>query len=260
MKNIEVLVTTMNTIDYKTLLSNMNINTDAMIGNQCSYNCVETIDYNGKDVKIYSFNEKGVGLNRNNLLMRAEGEICLFGDDDLRYVDNYQKIIDYYFSNLPDADVIIFNLKEKEKRRYIIKKVFRVRAWNFMRFGAARIAIRRKNILLNGILFNICFGGGTAHSHGEDTLFLSDCIKKKLKIYAVPDYIAELTDCRSSTWFEGYNEKYFLDKGLLYYIMSNKLYKVLCFQDAYRHRKQYGNDSFIKNYRIMKKGKFLIKR
>ena len=238
--SVEVLITTVNCNDYIQLLKNMNIQTDAMIGNQTSYDKIDNFNYNSLNISTYAFNERGVGLNRNNLLMRSKADYCLFGDDDLIYVDGYENIVQDYFDKYPDADVIIFNLDEKKKTRFVTKKDFKVNNFNFMRFGAARIAVRRKSILLNGISFNTCFGGGTDHSHGEDTLFLSSCLKQKLKIYAVSKTIAYLPDNRESTWFEGYTDKYFNDKGILYFIMSKRFYKLLCLQDAIRHCKRYG--------------------
>lgn len=92
---------------------------------------------------------------------------------------------------------------------------------------------------MNGISFNTCFGGGTEHNNGEDTLFLSSCLKQKLRIICRTKTIAFLSDDRESTWFQGYTDKYFKDKGILYYIMSKKFYKLLCLQDAIRHRKEY---------------------
>lgn len=238
-KTVEVLITTVDCKDFNGLLKKMNIQTNAMIGNQTSYNKIDSIDYNSLTIPVYSFNERGVGLNRNNLLMRSKADYCLFGDDDLIYVDGYENIVNKYFCKYPDADVIVFNLDEKRKTRFVTEKDFKVNFFNFMRFGAARIAIKRESILLNGISFNTCFGGGTKHNNGEDTLFLSSCLKQKLKIYAVSQTIAFLSDDRESTWFQGYTDKYFKDKGVLYYIMSKKYYKLLCLQDAIRHRKEY---------------------
>lgn len=250
--SVEVLITTMNCNDFDELLKRMNIQTNAMIGNQTSYNEIKSFYYNDMEIKSYSLNEKGVGLNRNNLFMRATADYCLFGDDDLIYVDGYENILLESFQKYPDADVLIFNLEEEIKRRYIIKKDFKVNYFNFMRFGAARIAVNRKNILLNGISFNTCFGGGTEHSNGEDTLFLSSCLKQKLNIYAVSKTIAYLSETRKSTWFKGYSDKYLNDKGILYYIMSKKFYKLLCLQDAIRHRKTYNKSLKIKEiYKIM---------
>lgn len=252
--NIQVLITTMNLTNPVELIEKMNIQGSAMIGNQTNYNSVEKVYYNNICFDIYSFNERGVGLNRNNLLMRSQADYCLFGDDDLVYVDNYEELVLHYFNKYSDADIIIFNLEEETKSRYIIKKDFRVNFFNYMRFGAARIAIKRKSVLLNGIFFNQCFGGGTEHSNGEDTLFLTECLKKGLRIYAVSNTIAKLVETRESTWFKGYNEKYLMDKGLLYNQISKRHYRFLCFQDAIRHSNLYDNKSIIYNYKTMIQG------
>ena len=118
---IQVLIATMNQKDHN-LLKKMNISTDAIVGNQCDFNSIENFIYNGNNIVYLNFKEKGVGLNRNNCLMRATGDICLFADDDMIYVNDYSKLVENAFLENPTADVIIFNLAEKEKKRYIIKK------------------------------------------------------------------------------------------------------------------------------------------
>lgn len=253
-KEVNVLITTMNLQDPISLLNKMNVKKNILIGNQTTYNEVTSIMYNNNLVNVYSFSEKGVGLNRNNILLRANCDYCLFADDDLEYVDNYEELISRYFLKYKDADVIVFNLEEKNSKRFQITKDFKVNYLNFMRFGAARLAVKRKSISMNNIFFNTNFGGGTRYSHGEDTLFLADCLKKGLNVYAVNCTIAKLTDYRESTWFKGYDTKFFNDKGVLYYFMSKRLFKLLCLQDAIRHYKNYNNGSFIDIYRLMVSG------
>src|SRR5699024_5029640 len=138
------------------------------------------------------------------------------------------EIVKKQFEENPSADVIIFNLYEEKPTRYIIKNKFKVRFMNFMRFGAARIAFKTDSITKNGIFFNQHFGGGTEYSNGEDSLFLSECIKKRLNIIAVPVYIATLTEERDSTWLTGYDDKFFKDRGTLFYYISKKWSKFLC--------------------------------
>lgn len=244
MNKIQVLVAAMNQKDHS-LLDKMNIHSDAIVGNQCETNKVEQFRYNGHDIVYYSFAECGVGLNRNNALMRATGDICLFADDDMRYVDNYVEIVKKAFRRIPKADMIVFNLHEKEKTRYVINKVEKVGYHNYLRYGTARIAVKTQKIREEGIFFNLCYGGGTEHCHGEDNLFLTECLKHGLKIYAVPEYIAELTEERESTWNKGYDDKYFKDQGYLYHSISKKIWKLLCLQDAVRHRKLYNLPSLI---------------
>lgn len=248
---VEVLITTMNLNNPKDLLEKMNIESSAMIGNQTNKNEISEITYKSEIVKVYSFNERGVGLNRNNLLLRSNSDICLFGDDDLVYYDNYVDKVKYYFKKYPDADMIIFNLEESKPERFYTKKDFKVNYLNFMRFGAARLAVKTKKVSMNAITFNTNFGGGTQFSNGEDTLFIASCLKNGFNIYAVNETIAKLEDERESTWFKGYDSKYFNDKGILYYTMSKKLYKFLCLQDAVRHHKRYGNQSIFEIYKLM---------
>lgn len=249
--NIQVLVATMGQRDHS-LLQKMHIQSDVIVGNQCDFDSVEKFEYEGNRAVYLNFNEKGVGLNRNNALMRADRDICLFADDDMIYVEGYSKMIENAFLTIPDADVIVFNLYENTPSRYMITRIKRVRFYNCLRYGAARIAIKLKSIRENAIYFNQCFGGGTEHSHGEDSIFLMSCIKAGLKVYAVPIILAELTEERPSTWNEGFTEKYFRDQGKLYYAISHRFWKLLCFQDVIRHRKEY-KCQVKKTYRMMTK-------
>jgi glycosyltransferase involved in cell wall biosynthesis len=247
--NIQVLVAAMHQKDHS-LLEKMHIKTDAIVANQCEYNSIEDFEWNGNKIRYLNFAERGVGLNRNNALMRATGDICLFADDDMVYVDDYVEKVKSAFERYPDADVIAFNLIEPKVTRYVIKKAYEVSFLNYLRFGTARVAVRLKSVRENGIYFNQCFGGGTEHSHGEDNIFLTDCLRKGLKMYAVPEYIAELTEERPSTWKSSYDEKFFRDQGALYRMISPRWWKFLCLQDAVRHKKLYGC-SWNKAYKNM---------
>lgn len=240
---VQVLVATMHQADHS-LLEKMNIQTDAIVANQCERNRIEDFVWNGHRVRYLSFAERGVGLNRNNALMRADGDVCLFADDDMRYCDGYADLIINAFANNPDADVLVFNLVEENSQRKQISKIQRVHFWNFLRYGTARVAVRNAAVRRNGIYFNQCFGGGTEHSHGEDNLFLADCLKKGLKIYAIPVTIAELTNERESSWNKGYNEKYLRDQGILYRTLTRRYWRILCLQDAVRRHKTYGKSAW----------------
>ena len=239
---IQVLVATMNQNDHS-LINEMNIKTDAIIGNQCSLNSVEDFMFKNQRIIYLNSSERGVGVNRNSALMRANADICIFADDDMIFDDNYVETVTKVFHENPQADVIIFNIREKNVVRKINKKKKRVWYFNYLRYGTARIAIRLKNIRKYGIYFNQCFGGGTEHYHGEDNLFLNACLKNKLVVLAIPEYIATLTDNRESSWRESswsseHNEKYLKDQGVLYKTLSRRWWKILCLQDAIRRSKR----------------------
>ena len=250
---LQVLVATMDQSDYS-LLDKMKIQTDAIVCNQCDRNEVDHFEYLGNKVAWYSFSERGVGLNRNNALMRADADIGMFADDDMVYVQSYPEIVKKAFQELPDADVIIFDLKYPHGGRRPITKIKRLRKKDCMRFGAARFAVRLSRIHLNGVSFNICFGGGAKYSSGEDTLFLNDCISKGIKIYAYPAVIAHLQDERESTWFRGYNDKYFFDKGIIYYLINRKFGSLFAAYHCVKHRKKYSVYGLKNAWKKMRQG------
>lgn len=249
MLKIQVLVATMHQTDHS-LIEKMNICTSAIVGNQCDHNSVETFDVNGNCIVYLNFHERGVGLNRNNALMRADADICLFADDDMVYDADYVETVKRAFLETPDADVVVFNLREKVPTRKLITKKTRVGHLNYLRYGTARVAVRLDSVKKCGIYFNQCFGGGTEHCHGEDNLFLNACLKNGLKIIAVPEYIAALTEERKSSWNNGYDDKYIKDQGTLYFTLSKRWWRLLCLQDAVRRHRSY-NRSFWDAYRLM---------
>ena len=233
---IQVLVATMNQKDHS-LLEKMHLRSDAIIGNQCDRNSIESFIWQGYSIKYLNFAEKGVGLNRNNALMRADADICLFADDDMVFYDGYCDTVIKAFNKNTDADVIIFNIDEDfTTKRRKNKETIRIGLRNYMNYGAARIVVRRKSILYNGISFNICFGGGTDHSCGEDTLFLRECLRKGLNVYAVPLSIAKLVNSRESTWFKGYTEKYFFDVGIILGLAHPFLCHLIIFVLVFIHK------------------------
>lgn len=253
--SVQLLISALEIKNYEDFLEKMNVQTDAIIINQCDRHSYKTIDYRNNKIDIYEFAERGVGLSRNMALMRAKADYCLITDDDMIYVDGYEKIVEGAFAQNKDADVIIFNLINCENR-FKIKKKFNVGAFNYGRFGAARLAIRCSSIRKKEISFNLCFGGGAMYGAGEDCIFLRDCVKNGLKLVAVPISIAALDEESESTWFKGYNEKFFFDKGALFYVLSNKYAKLLCLRNLIKNRSLYKQSSITLRdaYSLMKKG------
>ena len=233
--NIEVLVAAMNEADHS-LPARMGIRTDALIGNQCAHNEVEEYTHEGHTVRIFSFAERGVGLNRNNTLLRAQGDILLFADEDETLSPDYAEQVARAFAETPQADGLIFNICTvgDDRGRRQNKRVRRVRLWNALNYGAVRIAVRRTAISREGITFNTNFGGGTPFSFGEDNLFIVSMLRRGLRLYTHP-YTVATVDQGSSSWFEGYTEKYLYDKGVLFRAVSRRLAGLLCLQDLVRH-------------------------
>lgn len=231
---LQVLLSTMNQKDFS-IVEKIGITTNAIIINQCEKNQIDTIKNN--KILFMSLKEKGVGLSRNTALQRANADICIFADDDVKYDKDYEQIIIKEFDKNPKADVIIFNIHSTnpERPEYQIKKKKRVNMFTCLKYGTSRIAIRLDKVRANNINFSLLFGGGAKYSQGEDTLFLRDCLRKRLKIYKVPECIGTISH-DTSTWFRGYNEKYIKDRGAFYKAFSPRLKYLFCIQYVFRHK------------------------
>ena len=213
--------------DVQALCNKMNIESDAIIINQKSEYKAEIFNHNGNLIKALSMDEKGVGLSRTTALQRASADIVLFGDEDIVYAEGYEKTVLEEFEKNPGIDLILFNVRVcKERRTYWTDKAHRVHRWNCGRYPAYSIAVRRRKLHELGITYHLWFGGGGIFSNGEDSLFLNDCLKKGMKLLAVPACIGEEKPRESgelSTWFNGYDEKFFYDRGVLYHYLYGAL-------------------------------------
>lgn len=253
--SIQVLVATMNQNNHL-LLKKMNIKSDAIVGNQCDYNSIEKFKWQNHNITYLNFAERGVGLNRNNALMRATADICLFADDDMVYEADYVEKVENAFKKYSKADVIIFNVKESRNgeplRDYVTKNRF-VGRKGVSAFPSFTIAIRTQRIREKNIVFHQMFGGGTEYSCGEDTIFLQDCIKRGLKVHTCSLTIGTVNHSKS-TWFNGYTEKYFFDKGVLYHHLYPPMAYLLSIYHVIKHRDIYADVGIRKAILLMWKG------
>lgn len=252
---LEVLVSSMNK-ELNKIVKEMNIQSNAIIINQCEKWSYEELEREEKSIRLINCKDKGVGLSRNNALMRSRGDIILFADEDEIFEKDYERNILEEFEKNEDADLIFFNVESLNANRPLqqIKKEKKLHLFEAMKFGAVRIAVRREKIIENNIYFSLLFGGGAKYGSGEDSLFIRECFSKKFKAYSSTKLIAKVKQ-DESTWFKGYNEKYFLDKGTLYRKLYGRFAIFMCIQTVVRHFKQENlNKSFIITLKTMLKG------
>lgn len=249
---LQVQIVTMRQTDFL-LLEKMNIQCDAIVGNQgMPENTVESTEFRGHSVTMYSWNEKGVGLNRNNLMLRGDSEIVLFADDDVVYDDGYVDTILKAFDEHPEADGITFDVVPIPDtiNPDLNKTWHRIRWYNCLKYGAPRLAVRSKVLKEKNIYYSLLFGGGAKYSSGEDSLFINQLIHAGVKLYAYPARIGSVTF--ETTWFKGYNEKYFYDKGVFFYFLSPRFAKPLCLQYCLRKQNLFKEAYSWKNaYHLM---------
>lgn len=216
--SVEVLASVMNQ-DMQELAERMQLNSDAVIINQCD--CLGTAEMirNGHKIRFFSMPERGIGRSRNAAIMRADGDICLFSDEDIVYEPGYARAIEAEFERNPKADMILFNIEvAQERRTYFITERKRVHWYNCGRYGAVSFAVRRRVLQESGVRFSLMFGGGARFSNGEDSLFLKNLMDKGYRVYTAPVVIGR-EEAGESSWFKGYNRKFFYDRGVLYHFL-----------------------------------------
>lgn len=132
----------------------MQLASDAVIINQCDRFALEETEKDGCKIKFCSFPERGVGRSRNEAILRADGDICLFSDEDIVYEPGYAAAVAAAFEENPQADMILFNVTVSEERQtYHNTANKRVRWYNCGRYGAVSFAVRGKVCLLRELLF-----------------------------------------------------------------------------------------------------------
>ena len=213
--------------DAHELAEKMNIASDAVIVSQLEDSDYEEVfDLGEKTITAIKSTTRGVGLNRNICIERSTADIILFADEDIVYDEGYEEKVLKEFESHPDADMILFNVRVCEERRtYWNSDYKRVRWYNCGRYPAYAIAARADKLKAAGVKYSHLFGGGAKYSNGEDSLFLMDCLKAGLRLMATPTVLGEEIP-RPSTWFNGYNDKFFYDRGVLYRCLYGKLAKI----------------------------------
>ena len=228
------------------LAKEMNIGSDAIIVSQGGENGYQDLQYNGHALRYFAMADRGVGLNRNTALMHATADIILFADEDIVYCEDYQKKVLDAFEEHPEADMLLFNVQASEGREtYHTDEYGRVRWYNAGRYPTYSFAVKREKVHKYNITFSLLFGGGAKYSNGEDSLFLRDCMKNGMKVYRVPVLLGKET-ARESTWFKGYNEKFFFDRGVLYHHLYGRLAKGMIIRWLLKHKAELCKEISVK--------------
>lgn len=278
---LQVLLSAMNLKD-ESFVDTLNITSDAVVVNQCSDQSpfadtilidaadpaarddnrdalsVERIrreNIRGKRHEIVFIESaaKGLSNSRNMAVRHADADICILCDNDVEYVDNYDRIIIKAFEKHKEADLIVFYIRRPEKPKPVFKSERRMGYLSVLKIFSPEIAFRRER--LKDIHFDPLFGAGAKYPMGEENIFLYECLKRKLKIIYVPVMIAQLRD-EQSTWFKGYDRGFFIARGAGYTAMSPRLSWLLILQYAVRKYKLYKDSTSFRNaVKFMLEGK-----
>lgn len=254
MSKFEVLCVTMHQSNFSKI-KEMNLHSDVVFANQTDHTQYAERLYDGvHTARMISTQTKGVGINRNLSLNYAAGDICLFADDDVEYIDDMEQIVLEEFERLPKADIIIFNLDtDSETRKQ--KHYSKTKMWHRfepMPWGAVRVAFRLSSVRKANLWFTTLFGGGTIFPSGEDSDWLNHA-KKKCRIF-LSDKTIGTVKMGESSWFSGYDEKFYYGKGAFLEHSHRAFFLLRSLYFAFRTARQ-SKLSFRQRMKWMRNGK-----
>lgn len=215
---IEVLMATMNRQSIEELeLEKKSIFSNCLIINQVTNENLNLIDeeIKNKNIRMLSFREKGLSKSRNRALENAKGDICMIADDDVSYVEGYEKIIRDTYQENKKADFMTFQILTPENGFFKdYKKLdFKHNNISVLKVSSPDITFKRKTILENNLKFPEEFGLGSAFQTGEQSIWLTNCLKKGLLGFykSLPIVIHPFENSGRI-----YNEKTIVDRGALH--------------------------------------------
>lgn len=238
MSNLEVLCVTMHQTDFSKI-KEMNIRTDVVFANQADCDCYAEYEFDGHKAKMITSTTRGVGKNRNMGLLYASAEYCMLADDDVVYADNMPQLVVSEFEAHPDADVMIFHFESNDPIRKLPphKKTEKKSRFKGFPWGGFNIAFRLSSVRKANVWFTTLFGGGCVFPSGEDSIFLTELRKAGLTFYVSSKTIGTVS-FETSSWFTGYDEKYYYGKGAFYQAIRPRLKYFWMLYMAMRTRNQ----------------------
>ena len=214
---IVVLISCMHENDCQ-ILTRSNIQTDAIVINQCDKDSFNEIEYtdtknNIRAVKYICTTQRGLSKSRNLALRYAdEYDLCIICDDDEIMSDGYGEVVKAAYKKYPLADIICFSIKCKQYSRDYPNKEMKLVFLDILKTSSQQITFKYKSLKDNDILFDEKMGSGTGNGPGEETKMLLTCLRKKCVMMYHPYCIATIIKGESQ-WFKGYTEKYFENQG-----------------------------------------------
>lgn len=251
---IEVIVSTMHQKSIE-FYKKMNIETDCLIINQTDHNGYEEIYDKENKIRMISTDTRGSGVSRNLGLNNSQADIIIMADDDEVFEKGYSKLVEEEFKNHPDVDFFVFKtvIIKDGKETIKVKKEKNLTLLNSLKYGTIHYVFKRESISKKNICFSTYFGAGSPNGGGEDSLFISDAHRKGLKVRTSTKLLAKVYN-DNSTWFEGYNEKFFYNKGKLSKALFPKLYRPYIEQYLIRHKEYFEKISKKQVRTLMLKG------
>ncbi len=151
------------------------------------------------DVRVSHIAGRGVARSRNHALdlCPLDAEIALFADDDGVYERHYIDDLKQFYAQHPEIDLAGMMIEtfpgERPYSPYYPTELTRIENPYLARIASAEMSFRPQVIRHAGVRFDTRFGAGSGFiPFGEETVFVSDCLKAGIRVWFSPQYIVRM--------------------------------------------------------------------
>lgn len=205
--------------------------------------------------KIINTRTKGLSISRNIALNEVTSGYAIVADDDVTYVDDFEELIRYSYKSNPNCDVLTFQIRTPEGPMYKIypPKSYFHNKFTVLKVSSISIVFKISSINTAGCRFDINFGLGAKIASGEENIFLTDLLKKGLKIKYIPKALV-IHPFESSG--KVLNDIQLFNKGILFKRLYSIMGLPILILFIFKKRKEIKNYSILESIIISLKGYF----
>ncbi|MEQ5621903.1 MULTISPECIES: glycosyltransferase family A protein [Providencia] len=137
-----------------------------------------------KNIRYIKSHSIGLSKSRNLAIKNSDADYIWIMDDDVKIDDNaYDDFFKIINSNTKFDMLILSHSSTSRSHNNKAYSLSSINRYNAMSVSSIDMLLNRKSIIDNKILFNENFGLGTNLPSGEEFIFTTQMLKKKLKIY-----------------------------------------------------------------------------
>lgn len=169
-----------------------------LIINQTQENKILTSGY--PSVRVINSFEKGLSRSRNLGIKNAVGKLILIADDDVIFMENFQKKIIKSYNENQNATVICFQTITKKGDLYsnYLKKKKELNSRKIRKVLSVEVTCKAEDLRKNNCSFNELFGLGSKFQDSETFFFLRSIKYKRLNVFFQPSVIVKHESFSSS--------------------------------------------------------------
>lgn len=185
----EILISTMFKYDMSFLkdifLNNKIEDYNILVVNQTTKD--KLLHSDNSKIRVFNSFERGTSASRNLAIKNAQGEYCLFGDDDIIYEPNFEKTILKAFDKYYDACLLSFEATTGDNKELHTKypNEGKHNKDSLRPIHMIVMAFRREKLLSSKILFNTYFSLGGKFSGGTEYVFLRNAYANGVNAYHI---------------------------------------------------------------------------